>query len=244
MKKAESVAADLMALGSAWETAKGLFDYGRTGDALDRTLPSAGIRRAAIIFIAAGMLTMALSVAIYVESLHFAAFTLTALEEVGALAKGQVQPDYSTLGPFALFMLFTLPFAFLLSLAQEGIAYYGLRLTGGKGGFAEQYYLSSFVALSMAMSSGIMVLGPVPCVGMLAFAAYLLMTLYFIFIVRSKAYARLHGVAHLHAALVVLLSCVFVVIVGSAVNAAVTGALGLPQAAMYNLSSMTNSSGA
>lgn len=244
MKKAESVAADVLSLGRAWETAKRLFDYGGADDALDKALPSAGIRQAAIIFIAAGLLSMVLSLAIYVESLHFAAFTLKALSEVGALAAGNIEPDYSTLRPFTLFMLFTLPFAFLLSLAQEGMAYYGLRLTGGRGRFAEQYYLSSFVALGMAMSSGIMVLGPVPCVGMLAFAAYLLMTLYFIFIVRSRAYARLHGVAHLHAALVVLASCIAVILVGSAVNAAVTGALGLPQAAMYNISSMANVSGA
>lgn len=243
MKKAEGgLAADIATLAGAWGTAKRLFDFRKADEALGSQLPSAGIRKAVLIFLAAGVLSTIISFAAYVELAYFSAFTLKTLAEyVGSAI--EPQPDFSGAVPFALFLLIWLPFAFILALAQEGAVYYGLKLTGGKGTLAGQYYLSSFVALSMAMASGLALLGPVPCVGGLALLAYVVAVIYFVFAVRCRAYARLHDLHYLHVALVVLAAGGLALLVGSATGSALGSALNIPQAAAYDLANLTNVSG-
>ncbi|MDD5340514.1 MAG: hypothetical protein PHV13_04680 [Candidatus ainarchaeum sp.] len=235
MKKAEGAAAYAGLLNAAWGAAKSLFDYRKVDETLKQRLPGADLRSAVVIFVAAMLLGAVLSLIIYIESLYFAAFSYKTLAELAG-STVEPQPDFSTLGQFALFLALSSAIVFLACLFQDGIAYYALRLTGGKGTFTRQYYLSSLVALSMAISSAIMIFGVVPCAGALAFFAYVAMTLYLMFWVRCRAYAMVHGLSGLHVFVIVFLSCIPTVALLLAANGAAAGALHLPQAAYYNMS--------
>ncbi len=251
MKKAESAPAragkaGLLAyagmLETSWNAAKSLFDYRKADETFSRMLPDADLRAAVSIFVVATLLGAVLSLAIYAESLYFAAYTYKTLAELAG-SSVEPEPDFSTLGTFALFLLFSTVTVLLVCLFQDGIVYYALRLTGGKGTFTRQYYLSSLVALSMAISSAIMIFGVVPCAGALAFFAYVAMTLYFMFWVRCRAYAMVHDLSYLHVLVIVFLSCIPALAILIAANGAAAGALHLPQAVYYNITNMTNATG-
>lgn len=245
MKKAESAPAKmgpLALMNTAWETAKSLFDYRNANERLGQRLPEADLRAAVAVFVAAMLVGAALSFVIYAETLYFAAFTYKVLSE--AIGGPAPEPDFSTLGPFAIFLLLTAPLTLLVGFFQDGIAYYALRLTGGRGTFTQQYYLSSFVTLATAMSSSIMVFGPVPCLGTPAVIAYLVVAIYLMFVVRCRAYATIHDISYMHALTIVFLCCIPAVVALLYANGAVAGALQIPQAQLYNLTNMTNITGA
>jgi hypothetical protein len=241
MKKAESapVKTGLLALlGGAWETAKSLFSPWKADETLRKRIPEADLRAALLISGAAVILGAVLYLLIYAETLYFAAFSYTALSK--AVGGPVPQPDFSSLDPFAVFLLLSAALTLLLGFFQDGIVYYALRLTGGKGTFTQQYYLSSFVALAMAISSSIMVFGPVPCLGAPVALAYLVMVLYFMFVVRCRAYATVHDLTYTHVLIVVFLSCIPLVVILFLGQGALASTLHIQQAQLYNLSSSTN----
>ncbi len=245
MEKAESESARmglLTLMNTAWDTAKSLFDYRKADETLRQRIPEADLRAAVLVFVAVTVIGAVLSLVIYAEALYFDAFTYKALSE--AIGEPAPEPDFSLLGPFAVFLLLTAPLTFLVSFCQDGIVYYALRLTGGKGTFAQQYYLSSFVALATAMSSSIMVFGPVPCLGAAAVLAYLVVGLYFMFVVRCRAYATVHDLSYLHVLTIVFLSCIAAVALLFYANGLAAGALHIPQEQLFNLTNMANITGA
>jgi len=243
MEKAESAPAGGPAglARNVWETVRSLFDFRKADAALAQRIPEADLRAAAVIFAAAALLGAALSLVVYAETLYFEAFTFKALTEAsGGVAP---EPDFGSLGPFAFLVAITGVLTFFMNLFQDGIVYYALRLTGGKGTFTRQYYLSSFVALATVVSSSVLLLGPVPCMGLPAVAAYVILGFYFMFWVRCRAYARVHDLSHLQVFTIVLLSCIPVVAILLYANGAVAGALHIPQTQALDLTNMTNITG-
>jgi hypothetical protein len=228
-------------LTTAWETTKSLFDPRKADEALRQRIPEANLRAAVALFLVATVVGAILSLIIYAETLYFAAFTYQTL--AAAIGGPSPEPDFSSLGQFAVFVLIVSLTTFLVSFCQDGVIYYGLRLTGGKGTFTQQYYLSAFVALATAASSAVMVFGSVPCMGALAFLAYLALAFYFMFVVRCRAYATVHDLSYLHVLTIVFLSCIVAVAILLYVDGSAASTLHIPQAALYNLTNMTNVTG-
>ena len=206
--------------GRIWQSVKDLFYYNRVGPALAKELPNAGLRLGVYVFLAAGLVSAILTIAITAFSMHMAAFEYSMISEVSDIGEAEVQ--WGGLLPVALFQfLFLVPFGLVFSLVYEGVVYKAMRLSGGKGTFAQQYYLSSLVALSMAISSVLGLFGPVPCLRLPAALALLLLVLYFVFFVNVRAYQVVHDVSFLHPfAIVLLLAIPRLLVVMFIVNAA------------------------
>lgn len=225
-----------------WDKAKSLFYHGKVDETLESLLPSANLRNGLIILVVAGVLAAVLSLVIDIETTYFSSFTYKALSDITGIAERQ--SDYSGVGPFALFVfLFSLPFSIVFSFIQDGVVFYALRLTGGKGTFTSQLYLSSIVNLSMVMASGVMFLSPLPCLNLIAFLLYFGLILYFLFIVRSKAYAMVHDLSYYHVLVVVLAVSVPALVIIYMANGAAAGFFNLPSTYVYNLGDATNTTG-
>lgn len=190
--------------GRIWASAKRLFYPLGVEKALKQELPRTDLRLGIYVFLAAALVSAILTTAVASWSIYMAAFEYKVLAEVSDIGKTEIW--WGDLAPVALFQfLFMVPFSLVFSLVYEGIIYKIMRLTGGKGGFTKQYYLSSLVAFSLAMSLALGFLLPVPCFWLLAVLGILLLTLYFTFYVNVKAYQLVHGVSYLHALVIVLL---------------------------------------
>ena len=229
-------------LRTAWETSKSLFDYRKADEAMRLVVPHASIRNAVIVFVAAAAILAVLSLVIYAESIYFAAFTFKVLAET--LGSPAAEPDFGALGPFALFVIISAPLGLLAASIQDGLIYYALRFTGGRGTFTQQYYLSSFVALAMTMSSAILLLTVVPCIGALALLVQYLLMFYLTFVVRCRAYAAIHGLSYGHVLVMVFLSCLPLIAAIFMVSGALADTLHIQQAAIYNITNLTNATGA
>ena len=190
--------------GRILKCAKSLFHYNKAQHTLKQELPNANIRLALTVFLAAALISAILAVAIAAASMYMTAFEYGTLSEASNIDEPEIQ--WKDLVPVALFQfLFLVPFSLVFGLAYEGIAYHAIRITGGKGTFTQQYYLSSLVALSLTLSLVLGFLTPVPCLQILAVLALMVLALYFTFFVNAKAYQVVHDISYPHAFAIVLL---------------------------------------
>ncbi len=215
-------------LSRVWGSSKSLFSYKRITEAFKAELPHADFRSALAVFALAAVLTALLASVSKVEEVHFGIFTYNTVAEIAEI--GQAVVDTNLLLQFALFQfLFIAPFSMVFSLVYEGIAYRIFRLIGGKATFEQQYYLASIIALSMAISTGLGLLIPLPCLGPLAGIAFILITLYFVIYVSSKAYEVMHQLPFVHTLIVVLVLLVPRAIVITFVMIEASALFGLPE---------------
>ncbi len=190
--------------GNIWAAAKNLFYPMGVEKALKQEKPRADLRLGIYVFLAAALVSAVLTTAVAAWSIYMAAFEYKVLAEVSDI--DNVEVHWEDLAPVAMFQIsFMVPFSLVFSLVYEGIVYKIMRLTGGKGEFTKQYYLSSLVAFSLAMSLVLGFLLPIPCFWLLAVLGILLLTLYFTFYVNAKVYQLVHGISYSHALVIVLL---------------------------------------
>ncbi len=220
-------------LSRVWGSSKSLFSYGRIGETFKAELPHSDFRLGLAVFAVAAILTAVLASVSKVEEAHFGVFTYNTVAEIADI--GQAVLDTGLLLQFALFQfLFIAPFSMVFSLVYERIAYQIFRLIGGKATFAQQYYLASIIGLAMAISTALGLLVPLPCLGPLAGLAFILITLYFVIFVSSKAYEIAHQLPFVHTLIIVLVLLLPRAIVMSFILIEATALFGLPE--YYNIS--------
>lgn len=218
-----------------WDSAKNLFHPKRVEAALKQEMKNAEVRLGVLVFLAAALLTAILTVAIMAESLYAAAYEYNIVSDM--IGAAEVDVDWGALVPFTLFQfLFIMPFGLAFSLVYEGIVYKLMRVSGGKGTFSQQYYLSSLVALSLAMSIALGLLGPVPCLRLFVALAIIVLALYFTFFVNVKAYRIVHDISFLHAFVIVVLLAVPRILVVMYVVDAAAGLFSMPEFLVYDMS--------
>lgn len=205
-----------------WAGVQALFNYKNIDATLKELLPGAGLRSAILLFVLGLLLSAFLGLAVSIEVEYFKAFTYDTLADAGMVT----EQAFNMAGVWSLaafLLLFGVPFGMLLGVLQEGAAYYLIRLSGGKGSFVQQYYLTAVIGMSLAASNAVLFLVPVPCAGFLAAVLWIALALYFAFYVRCKAYELVHDISLLHAFVIVLFVSIVMTLAGSWVNDAVMG---------------------
>jgi hypothetical protein len=218
-----------------WECAKALFKYDKIEETLKGEIANADLRRGIYVFVGAALLSAIIAIGISAEAMYLVAFEYNTLADMAGGGEAIVQ--WENLIPFGLFeLLFLVPFGIVFSLVYEGVSYQLLRLSGGRGTFAQQYYLSAVVALAIAISSAIGLVAPLPCLQLVGLVALVGLTLYFLFYVSVKAYEVVHDVSFLHAFVIVVLLVVPRFLVMAVIANTVAGLFGLPELMPYQIS--------
>jgi hypothetical protein len=108
------------------------------------------------------------------------------------------------------FGLITFPFLFFGSFLHQGIVYLVMRLMGGRGAFAIQYSITSY--LTFALGFGALGFIPVfvislflPCFNLFFLLTYLTATAYLALFVQAKMLANVHRVQYMSALVICLL---------------------------------------
>jgi hypothetical protein len=179
------------------DNSKNLFNYSKVEKSLKGELENADFRLALYVFLAAGLISAVLAVAGAATALYMGAYTYDTLSEITDI--GQIEIQWEVLLPIALYQVLLVPLGIVLSLGYEGAAYKIFRLTGGRGTFEKQFYISSLVMLSIAFASALNILISVPFFQILAVLVLLGLAIYFVFYVSVKAYEIVHDISGLHA---------------------------------------------
>jgi hypothetical protein len=211
-----------------WGSARALFHHGRIEDTLRKELPNSDLRLALMVVLVSGILLSLLSIATNIERIYMINYAIDVASEAAVEAPPPMA--FGDIAPYAIFqLLFNVPFFILFAFIYEGIVFALMKITGGEGAFAQQFYLSSLVTLAWGIASGLSLLLVFPCIDMLAALALTVLTLYFLLIVNVKAYGMVHRISFLHGLVVVVALLVPRFWVLITVPAIVAGLLGLPQ---------------
>ena len=212
-----------------WQSATNLFHYRKIEKTMEDELPNADLRLAVMVIVAAGILSSMISILINLESIHLINFTYEVASEITAEPAPQI--SFDQLVPFALFqLLFNVPFIVLFTLVYEGIMFKILKALKGKATFMQQFYLSSIVMFAVALSSGVGLLLPLPCLQLLGIVAMIVLTVYFSLYVSARAYQVAHRIPFVHSFIVVALLLLPRFILMSVVVNAAAVFFGLPEA--------------
>ena len=190
-------------LDELWDSSTRLFNPKKVEETFKAEIPKASIRRAWIVLAVAVILSVVISIINMVEAAHFSIFTYETLAEVADL--DGIQIDWS---PFWLFVVsrivILIPSMLAIMYVSERLNYEVLKRTGGKGVFKEQFYLVSLIAFALMISSSLLFIAPVPCIGAPVIILFGLISLYFGIFVTGKAYQAVHGIGLWHAIIVVI----------------------------------------
>ena len=211
-----------------YQNAKNLFYFSRIEKTMKEEMKKADIKSALIIIIVSGLLTLLISLGILIEQFYFVNYASDVASEV--LSEYFALISWEEIIPYGMFeLVFKFPFMVLFFFIYEGIVYYIMKLTGGKGTLEQQLHLSALVALSMAMMSCIGFLLPLPCMNVMAVIALIILTPYFLLYVNVKVYEIVHGVSFLHSLTVVILLLIPRYWIMFVVTGTFASFLGLPQ---------------
>ncbi len=204
-------------LGRAWDSAKSLFDYTKTGEsakaiASDASAPDNGTgatgNRARIslaVVLLAGIIIFAISLLTTMESIEVANFASDTMSELS----GTIQPklDYSVLLPVSAYQfLLYIIVGTLIFYAHEGIAFAIARLTGGRGTLGAQLYAASVAWLAVSFSLAASLLVPLPCLVFAALLSLALVSLVYLMVYSyARLYSEVHGISFMHSLAIVLL---------------------------------------
>ncbi len=108
------------------------------------------------------------------------------------------------------FGLITLPFLFLGSFIQQGVMFLLMKAVRGKGTYAQQYFMSSYIALALGISSLMIPVALVvgiflPCVLLFFGLVYLVMVVYLGIFVQAKILMDVHKTKFIPSLVIALL---------------------------------------
>lgn len=191
-------------LNKLWDSSTKLFSINKIEKTFESELPRAKIKMAWMILGTAVILSVIISIINMIETAHFSIFSYETLSEVADIE--EIKVDWSPLWPYVISRIMILvPATLIITYVFELINYNVLKRTGGKGKFAEQFYLFSLISFAMMISSGLLFIAPVPCLGMPVVLLFILLSLYFGIYVTSKAYQIVHRINLFHALAVIII---------------------------------------
>lgn len=187
-----------------WENAKKLFYYSKIEDTVEEEITKADIKIGLVVFFISAAFVSVISLVASIESFYLIEHSYESLKE-NNIEEIEVLSMDNVISLSLFYFLFCVPFFMLLSLVYEGLVYGAMKITGGKGTFAQQYYLSSIVALALATSTILILLVPLPCLNAMALFALLILSLYFTLFVNIKVYEIVHDITFLHSFVIVVI---------------------------------------
>jgi len=125
-------------------------------------------------------------------------------------------------------ILIAFPFGVIFQLGYERAIYQIFKIIGGKATFAQHYYVSAIMAMSFAILSFLGLVAPLPCIGITAVVAIIILSAYFILYVNAKAYEIAHKIPFIHALVVILIFLIPRLLIVGFVMTAAGNALGVP----------------
>ncbi len=191
-------------LGKVWNTAKLLFDRKKISKTFEDAIPDSNLRIGIAAVIIAGFIGSAVSSISKLEEIHFGVYTYNTFSEVAEI--GTVALDSEPILKFAMLqMLIAFPFGVIFHLGYERLMYQVFKMIGGTATFAQHYYVSAIVAMAFAMVSFLGLLTPLPCLGITAVIAIIILALYLGLYVNAKAYETVHKIPFIHALFAILI---------------------------------------
>ncbi len=193
----------VMTMKKGWDYSKDLFDYRKITSTIGQAIDYGTIKKAAWMIFFAAIITVIIAFATTLLSVHLVNFASDTLSE----ASGVPQPTltFDKVLPVLLFQIVLyIPISIAIALIYEGVFFVLAKITGGKGAFEKQIYMSSVIGLSIAMTSGLSLFAPLPCLQVIAAASLIVLTFYFMFFVSAKAYAQVHQIGGWHSFIMVL----------------------------------------
>jgi hypothetical protein len=215
-------------LGKVWNSAKLLFDYKKINKTFEEALPNADFRIGLVAFILAGFIGSAVAAISKFEEVHFGIYTYNTFSEVAEI--GTVALDTEPIIKFAMLqLLIAFPFGVIFHLGYERVIYQIFKMVGGKATFAQHYYVSAIMAMAFAMVSFLGLLAPLPCLGVTAVVAIIILTLYFILYVNARAYEIAHKIPFAYALIAILVFLIPRLLIITFVMTFAGNALGIPE---------------
>ena len=233
---------DFQAVVKSWAGAKDVFfplrltkrsqDIKRIEEVLQPLMPLAELRLALGLVLLSGVLLFLIALSTTLVSLQLANFASDALTQVTGVAQQGL--TLANLAPVAAFQfVLYVPLNLAITLIYEGLAFGIIRLTGGKGTFAQQLYLSSVAGLSMSFASVLSLFAPLPCIQVVAGIALVLLTLYILLFVIPKAYTLVHGIGFNHAFAITIILTILKLVALALITNVLAVAMGFPAPISY-----------
>ncbi|MFN7991692.1 MAG: hypothetical protein U0R44_06050 [Candidatus Micrarchaeia archaeon] len=192
------------------KAAIGLYDRKRGEEELKSVMPLSDGPLACYIFLLAGIVTALIAIATSLESYYLTNFASDTLSEATGIAQARI--PFESLLPIAAFdLILYVLIGVIIAIASEGVAFLIIKMSGGEGRFADQFYLSSVIGLSVSIASGLSLLFPLNvffsllCIQIVVGLATIAIVIYLAVLVNARAYRIVHGISMLHAISVILL---------------------------------------
>lgn len=216
----------------SWESAKNLFYPDRMDATLQEALKRADVVLAGRLVLLACLIALACCLLMSFESMKLAEYMAQTFADMVGIPAPVADPmDLAKLVVF--YLVLQVPIPLTTVYLQEIAAFRLMRLTGGKGTFAQQFYLSSIITLSLSFLAVFYLFIPLPALPCVVIPAIFLVGAYLAFYVNCKAYALVHGTGYLHALAIYLPLSVLRMIMLYYVGDALTGMLDPPQVILY-----------
>ena len=192
-------------LNLSYTAARELFHPERVEKAVKNAIPEADLNLSLALFILSGLIIFVMALLTSIESVYLANFASELISEVSGVPQPRLELE--SLAPVVAYQFTVyLILGTAVALAAEGIVFGIFSLSGGKGKFEEQLFVSSIIALAFSFTSVLSLFMPLfPPVNVVAGAAIIAVTAYFAFYVTLKAYSVVHGISYTHALVVVLI---------------------------------------
>jgi hypothetical protein len=203
-KFASSVDWPVSVLGNGWKASKDLFDPRKAGPVFKEKSGSSDFRAGFLIFLCSAILCALIIFTGVMTQAYLQAYTYQEVRQKGGFDVNSTV--MSQLNPALMAMILFIPLSLLFTLVLEGLVFALAKISGGKGSFSNQFYLSSLVGLARAAMTMILLLGAVYCAGAIVAVIYLILLAYFLIYVTPKAYATAHSINFFHALIITILS--------------------------------------
>jgi hypothetical protein len=180
------------------------------------------------LFLAGGLVAFIFTMLTNLEFFYVLQVETAVLEEV--VAQELPMPDISMIMQASLAnLIIFVPFALVLNLAFERVAFSIARLTGGKGTLGQHLLLASVVWLAVSMSLAASLFGPFQCLSVITIASMVFLTLlYLLTYTSAKAYSIAHSITMAHALTINILLMIPRIAVWFYLAQATATILGLP----------------
>lgn len=223
-QKSWAAAKDVYYFTRIWKSSK---QYKNIDDVLKPLLPLADMNLALVLLILSGVILTFFAFLTTYESAQLANFASDTFTQVTGMAQTKLTLD--SIMPIAVFQFaLYIPFNLILILGYEALAYWIFKITGGKGTFTQQLYMSSVVTLSLSLASVLSLLTPIACLQIVGAIALVILTLYISLYVNPKAYSIVHNISFNHSlAVALVLDIIKIFALALAMNT-IAMAVGLP----------------
>lgn len=213
-----------MGLKHAWKLMLDLFDFKNLEQTIREEVPK-GRGRYGIPNFGAGILLFLFSLfMLSVLAILYSGFMYDALSESYFVVTQKPELTYGFFISSAIYFgLLLFPYLFFGSFIYQALIYAIVRMMGGKGDFKKQYFITSYVALTLGVGTIGFIIASIlgfflPCLNLFFLLVYFVASIYLVFFAQARMLMILHRSSYIICATAILITSIGSVLAFIGVN--------------------------